>query len=270
MKKTKKTSKIDAFKNNLALAKADRQIPSVGVAAGLVIRETRIEKYFKNIEDSFFEIGKELSEIQKEKEYSEKSFEAYIKNRWDKTRSWGYQMIEAYQIKAELPESVQHVVQNQRQALAVGRIPKSERVKVLQAVSGDGESLGKKIQNRITEKAEEISKSLESEAEFRVIVKDFNGEEVPEEISEAFQYADQESKEQILNAQQIKNFLERDDAVTIEARGLRETAKDLLAGLKTHLTKHVLCPKCVGKKCAVCSKRGFVSNHFATKGIGKK
>jgi len=263
--KSTKKSKIDSFRDTLSTAKSERPLPTgAGIAARLAIHEVRIEKHLTSIDTSFFEIGKELAEIRDENDYGESTFEAYIKNRWNRNRDWGYKMIQGYQVKAGLPENVLPVIQNQKQALALGKAPEKERAAILKEVANDGEVTPKKIAEKIKEKSEP------KEAEFRVVVKDANGDEVPEAIEKEFQRAESGSKEQISNAQQIKNFLEHDDTITIEARALRETAKDLLAGLKTHLTKHVLCPKCGGKKCGVCSKRGFVSNHFATKGIGKK
>ncbi len=272
-KKSKpKSSKIDKFRETLSTKKEDRKIP-VGVPVQLAIHEARIENCIQQDKSIWLEIGKTLLAIQQQKEFPEKTFKAYIQRRWKRTRSWAYQIIEGYETVLALPKNVQPVVQNQKQALAIGKAEPEKRAAILKEAEKQGDTSPKKIFSLIEVGADKIEREKSEpkvEADFRVIVKDANGEDVPEEIEKDFQLAEEESKKQINSAQAIKNFLSTDEALNVEARGLRETAKDLLAGLKTHLSKHVLCPKCKGKKCAICSKRGFVSNHFATKGIGNK
>ncbi len=177
------------------------------------------------------------------------------------------QLAEYEEVKALLPKKVRTIVQTEGQARALKAAEPEVRAEILKEVASEGEVTAKAITEKIEEKKK---KEKPEEAEFEEVIKDYNDEAVPKNIVPEFQRVERESKEATQKIQWVKNYLEQDDLTTVEARALRETAKDLLAGLKTHLTKHVLCPKCHGAKCAVCSKRGFVSNHFATKGIGKK
>lgn len=271
MKKSKpKSSKIDKFRETLSTKKEDRKIP-VGIDADLLIDEMQIEKHLANAGTSFFEVDRLLTKICAEKKYTERTFDLYMRSRWGKSAKWAYKIMQDNRrVKTFSQSSVQNKQLseklNQNQAAALGKADPEKQAEILKDVAKEGKVTAKKISEKIAEKSE----SKKVDAEFRHIIKDANGEDVPEEIAKDFQLAEEESKKQINSAQAIKNFLSTDEALNVEARGLRETAKDLLAGLKTHLSKHVLCPKCKGKKCAVCSKRGFVSNHFATKGIGKK
>lgn len=245
---------------------ATRQNIESKQASRLTEREARIEKHLGLMDSFAFEIGKELAGINAEGDYPERSFETYVKRRWNRERNWAYKLIEGFEVRAELPESVSEKIQKTTQALALKAAPKAERAKVISDVAASGPVTAK----RISEKIEERKKEQPKDAEFEEITEDANGEAVPKNIASEFQRVERESKDAIQKVQGVKNYLEQDDLTTVEARALREVAKDLLAGLKTHLTKHVLCPKCAGKKCAVCSKRGFVSKHFASKGIGKK
>ncbi len=262
----KKPSKINQFNNNLSVAKEEREIPSVGVPADLALDELHIENCLKRGQVIAEDIGKTLAKIQQEKLFPEKTFELYVKRRWSHNRDWAYKMIQGYKNVLNLIQTSVDIKQlsSESQVSELSKAPKEKQEEILKEVAKEGKITAKKIAEKVKQKAEP------KDAEFRVVVKDFNDEEVPEEIADEFQRAEREAKEHINHAQGIKNYLERDDFTTVEARGLRETAKDLLAGLKTHLSKHVLCPVCHGDKCTTCSKRGFVSNHFATKGIGNK
>lgn len=270
MQKPKKVEQLNA---NLAMAKSERAIPSVN-GSTLAFHEQGLRENA----DSMFAFAMHLFQIKRKEMWREAGCSSYLnycearvptlfKSPFSTPRL--YQLAEWAEVNedvstiVETPSDVSTPLLNEAQARELSKAPKKKRAKVLAEASKDGKATAKKI-------AEVIEKQKPVTAEFREIVKDHNGDEVPEPIAAEFQRAEKESKENVLHAQAIKNYLERDDATTVEARGLRETAKDLLAGLKTHLTKHVLCPKCGGKKCAVCSKRGFVSNYFATKGIGKK
>lgn len=271
----KKPAKIEELNKNMALAKNERPIPAVNKGEESLKFH---EQGLRDNADSMFAFAMHLFQI-KSKELWRipgcNSYKDYCETRVITLFKIPFGKSQLYRLAewAEVNEDVSPIGEsasdastptvNEAQARELAKAPKKKRAKVLAEASKDGKATAKKI-------AEVIEKQKPVTAEFREIVKDHNGDEVPEPIAAEFQRAEKESKENVLHAQAIKNYLERDDATTVEARGLRETAKDLLAGLKTHLTKHVLCPKCGGKKCAVCSKRGFVSNYFATKGIGKK
>lgn len=268
-KDMKKPSKTEQLNRNLAVAKKDRKVPDVGTDAELAIDEAFIENRLKIAGAEMSSVYERLKKIKAEKRYKERTFDLYMKNRWGHSASWAYKLLKANLGVENFPQtSVENKRLkerlNQDQAAALGEAEPEKQEEILKEVAKSGKVTAKKIREKVKEK------SQPKEAEFRVVVKDFNDEEVPEHISAEFQRAERESKEQLSHIQQVKNFLEHDDLITVELRGLRETAKDLLAGIKTRFTKHVLCPVCKGNKCSVCSKRGFVSSHFANKGIPKK
>lgn len=154
MKKQKGKGKIETMRETLALAKSERPVPAnLGISARLGIHEVAIENHLANIDGSFFEIGKELAQIRDEQDFAEDTFEQYGKNRWNKPRDWCYKMIQGYEVKAGLPANVLNLIQNQGQALALGRAPKEKHEEILKEVSKSGEKVTAKA---ISEKVEEI------------------------------------------------------------------------------------------------------------------
>lgn len=258
MKKKKPSSKIDAFKNNLAVAKAERDMPSVGVVARLAIHEAKIERILSSIDASWVEIGKELYEIQAESDFAETTFEAYVKNRWSKSRDWAYKMIDGYKVKAELPANVENLIQTQSQARALKEAPKEKRAEVIKEVVKSGKPTAKKIAEVI-----ESKKAKPEEAEFRVVIKDFNDEEVPEEIAEEFTRSRDETKDIRSKLNEVRRWLEDEQVFKAELSrtDATQSVKDVIAMVAVCSGDYV-CPICKGKKCKVCSKRGFVSKMF--------
>lgn len=246
----KKPSKIDQLNRNLEMAKSNRRVPSVGIAARLAIHETRIEKHLTNIDTSFFEIGKELAEIQAEQDFGERTFEEYIKNRWGKERTWGYRMIEGYKVKAGLPTDVAPGIQTEKQARALKAAPPEKRAEVLREASKDGAPSARKI-------AEVI------EAEHRVVVTDANGAEVPEAIAAEFQKSRDEAKHVIGLLNEARRWFEDEQVFKAElARTECIEGTKAIISMVRQAAGDYLCPICQGKKCKVCSKRGFVSKLF--------
>lgn len=265
MKKKKTSSKIDAFKNNLAVAKSEREVPSVGVVARLAIHEAKIERLLTGIDASWVDIGKELYEIQSEGDFAETTFEQYVKNRWSKTRDWAYKMIQGYKVKAELPENVESIIQSQAQALAVKKAPKEKRAAVLKEAKMQGDTSPKKIKEIAESKKEEPK-----EAEFRVIVKDANDTEVPEEIAAEFQRSREETKDIRSKLNEVRRWLEDEQVYKAELSRTDaiQSVKDVLSMVAVVSGEYV-CPICKGKRCKVCHKRGFVSRLFYTQKISE-
>lgn len=78
----------------LELEKLERPVPAVGVAYRLAMHEIRLEKHLSRIDSSYFEIGKELMELQKELPKS--ILLAMVKERFDFSPEFTQELIDNY------------------------------------------------------------------------------------------------------------------------------------------------------------------------------
>ena len=218
-------------------------------------REKLIDKYLAVAEGAWFEIGKELAAIQAEGEFPEKTFEAYIKRRFGHERAWGYKLIDAYRVKAELPENVSHGIQNERQALALKAAPEELRAEVLAEASKDGAPTAKKISEAVEQK-KAAKKEETKEADFEEL--DELGAVIPKALREEWGRAEEIGKDYLAKVSVIRSGLKEEDSIFGEMDGVLEIANDLYASLK-QIIPYCVCPICKGKKCKVCHKRGFIS-----------
>jgi len=276
------------------------------VSDGDFLSSVELEQYNQNSKIvidgrlTFLDVGAALMRIRDGRQYREEylTFEECCNLKFDITRARGYEMLEAAATVSKLPQNVVNLLQNEGQAAALAKAPKKQRAKIIRDVAASGPVTAKAIADKIKEgeKASEspsdkvpesapiddkkchnkqlLKRAPEGgepvEGDFKEVVKDLNGDIIPDNIVEEYLRAEREGTEHLKEARSILRWLEKDDLTTMRVRGSLEHAKSLVAGIKIHQTKHVLCPKCHGKKCAVCLKCGFMSNDFATHGIGRE
>jgi hypothetical protein len=234
----KKPTKIQQLNDNLAKAKEDRTVTQP--TARLFVHEQSITKHLETIDTSFFEIGRELAEIRDENDYAESTFEEYVKRRWNKSRDWGYKMIEGYKVKAELPANVENIIQNQSQALAVSKVPKADRPAVLREASKNGQPTAKRIS--------------EVAAEFTEVYKDAKGNEIPKSLHTLW------AKYNSIG-QDVKRYINVIRGECVAGSPFGALPKDLdkhLSNLHANATLE-LC-SCMGKGCSKCSNIGIISS----------
>ncbi|HZK76340.1 MAG TPA: hypothetical protein VFD13_05470 [Candidatus Kapabacteria bacterium] len=102
--------------------------------------EDEIAQNLGAIEYAFFNIGEALTNISENRLYRGEygTFEEYIKQRWRWTRSMGYHLMHGYETRKGLPESERNLLQNIRQALALGKAPMGERADILRHLHSNG------------------------------------------------------------------------------------------------------------------------------------
>ena len=288
-----KTSKIEQTRANIEAAKnpevkkeiakaaggklsrreevANANTKNLSVTARLSGREQRIEKMLGDreghaigIKNCDFIIGEELYHIQQEGDFAEKTFELYIKNRWEKTRQWGYNLIDAYKVKDGLPENVNHGLQTERQARALKAAPKEEQTEILSEVMSEGEVTAVAIEKKIEQKKREPE-----QAEFETVIKDKLGNEVPKNLHSEWNRATELGKDYLQKVSIIRSAIKEDDEIFVEVRGARDTADSFYSQLK-QIIPYAICPVCSGKKCKTCSNRGFVSKSFYDQSLPNK
>jgi hypothetical protein len=259
MKKPNKPSKITTMRETLALAKGERLVPQIGVNTDLAIDEQHIENCIKKGEVLAEDVGKTLAKIQAEKKYPERTFELYMKRRWGKSGRWGYLMIKGYENAKNFSQTSVDIKQlsSQSQVSELAKAAPEKQAEILDEVSKEGKVTAKKIAEKIKEKAAPVT------ADFRVIVRDANDEEVPEEIVKEFQRSRDEVKHVRSLLNEVRRWLEDEQPYKVELsqRSTIESLKDVLASVNVVAGAYI-CVKCKGKKCAVCHKRGFVSEAF--------
>lgn len=247
----KKPSKIVELNSNLALEKSARKVPSLKNSLRLSRHEKQIEKNLatksKISAACDFEIGKELYQIHFEGDYTDASFEAYVKRRWEKTRQWGYNLIDAYKIKSELPESVNSCLQTESQARALKAAPEEQREEILKEVKSSGPVTAKTI-------SEQIKKSRIADAEFVAIErKDCDGTPIPEHLYNEFDKWNQISKDIRLWVNGLRSELK--DGTPFGA--LPKQEKTMLGDIYANSNLR-LCD-CGGTGCAACGNIGLIT-----------
>lgn len=134
---------------------------------------------------------------------------------------------------------------------ALAKVPEAEQAKVLAEASKDGNPTAKKIE--AAAKAED--------ADFEEVLKDKVGNDVPKKLISEWKRATEVGKDHLKKISEVRVSLKKEDAIFVEAKGAVEEADTLYGAIKK-IIPHAVCPYCKGSGCKVCSKRGFVSEHF--------
>lgn len=109
-----------------------------------------LEAVIEKGKQTFVDVGQALGTIQEKKLYREKfdTFEEYCKERWNWSRQYATNVINASGVVAALPQKLSTMVDNERAARALAKVPPKERAKVLReaVAKSDGPPTGKQIE----------------------------------------------------------------------------------------------------------------------------
>lgn len=216
-----------------------------------------------------FQSGVALAEIRDSKLYRKefKTFEEFCRSEFKIARRRAYQLIDAARIFEELPENVQKITQNESHIRALSKIPRDDRMEILNKIQNNG---------KIT--AEKISKSL--------IIKTYDktGFEIPENLISEWERSERVGKELMDMASKIKCTIERSKEINDSIFSEITTpaisySTNLYESLKC-ISPYAVCTSCQGHdsdRCTLCKRRGFISKYLydhavpeETKSIRKK
>lgn len=115
------------------------------VKAITAIHQRELSAYEKTIErgiGTFVEVGNALREIRDQKLYklTHKTFEAYVKERWNWSRPRAYQLIEAAEVDEGLSTNVDKKPTSEAQAREVAKAPPEKQAAVVEAVAAKAAS----------------------------------------------------------------------------------------------------------------------------------
>lgn len=120
---------------------------------------TKCEEVIDRTKGAFLECGIALASIRDKKLYRRdfRTFDAYCQDRWGWQRMHAHRLIEAAKVVEDLPQNVSRGIQNERQARALAKVPKEQRVEVIKAVTESGPITSE----RITETARKFKDPLD-------------------------------------------------------------------------------------------------------------
>lgn len=126
----------------------DRALTMVTTDMKVIIKKTKalleLEKPIHRLKEAWQKAAVALTTIRDTEKYKEAgygTFEAYCDGEWGWTRQRAYQLIEAANVAAELPENVNHGLHlNERQARELAKAPAEKREEVIKraTVHGNG------------------------------------------------------------------------------------------------------------------------------------
>jgi hypothetical protein len=226
-----------------------------------------LEKVIERGVESFLATGSALKEIRDQRLYREdyKTFEAYVKARWEFDRSRAYQLIEASDLKADLSTMVDKNpkvsdVKTERQLRELRTVPEGligDVIEKASEIAGDGLLTAKVLK----EAREQVLESEEPTAE-EPACEDVEPEPEPEPVGPLGCVG--WFKDQI----KLINELYRNLDTVAEAPGnellvsrrrsmLREI--EHIKGSFRAVMPHSICPRCQGKCCTQCGNHGWVN-----------
>lgn len=212
-----------------------------------------LETVIKTGQQAFRDVGNALLTVKEKKLYREKfaTFDEYCETKWGWTRQRAYQLIEATKAVASLPAKCQPLVDNERTAREVAKLPEPARAAVVVAAAEAGHVTAAAIR--------EAAKPVETHDV------DKTGMVIPKEILPEWNRA-LTFNEHLQELERVKravaNGLKDEDIV------FAEVTNTTLASLKAcrsdldRIIPHAVCPTCQGrqrKACKLCKGRGFIS-----------
>jgi len=252
MKKGKKTEAT-----NTNIAAVNRKNPET------IVSEKALEKQHKADKEtvrkgisSFVATGTALARIRDTRSFVTEgydNFESFCEIEFDFTPQYGNRLIVASTEFKKLPEKTQEHITTETQMKALAKAPEEKREEIISKVASEGAVTEKAITKKIKEKKEKAAP-----AEFDEVILDALDFEVPKPIVSEWKRAKALAKHLRKLASEIHVALKQDDPILAEVKALHEDAKALHHSIED-IDPYVRCPKCEGKGCAVCSKRGWIS-----------
>ena len=226
-----------------------------------------LEKVIESGVESFLATGSALKEIRDQRLYREgfKTFEAYVKARWEFDRSRAYQLIDASDLKADLSTIVDKnpkadEVKTEGQLRELASVPTESLAEVIAKaaeIAGDAPLTAKVLK----EAREQVLEPEEPTAE-EPACEDVEPEPEPEPVG-PLQCVGW-FKEQI----NLVNELIRNMDTVVEVPGnellmsrrlsIRREIEHIKGSFRA-VMPHAICPRCHGKGCAQCGNHGWVN-----------
>lgn len=217
------------------------------------------DKVVRDHKDSFVKCGLALERIRDERLYrdSYKTFEDYCQNRLGNGRRYANYLIEGAVAVKELPKSLGTIVPNSGAALAVARVPRKRRAKVIKEVVESGQPVTARA---ITEAANSISPPL-------AVYRDEIGIPIPSKIQHLWDRRI-EVREMMKSISEIKSAVSKGvketDPLYLELTNTAIADINTAYQVLTYVLPYAVCPSCQGHlaaSCTTCHGRGFVSKH---------
>jgi len=222
-------------------------------------RFIELEKTIKAGRQTFLDVGRALQEIRDGRLYrsDHATFEDYCQSKWDFSRQYAHSLISSAAAVSGLPKHLSTVVDKERPARALAKVPEAKRAAVVERAAAAGPLTAKAIAD--------AAKETEP-----VIELDNEGRAIPAKILPLWRRADDESREGMNMISKIKSAIksaqESEDPAWVELNhsSCLASLENVWGDLK-RVKPHAVCHACGGnrpEKCMACKGRGFVSSFF--------
>ena len=213
----------------------------------------RNESIIQAGKNTFVAVGIALTDIRERKLYRQdySSFEMYCQQRWGWSRQRASQMIQAAVVVQALPEKVSTMVDSERAARQIAKVPAEKREAVVKKAAAKGKVTGKTIKEA---------------AEAEVLVKDADGVEVPQRLIPLW-LRGREIAEVLWTLSKVKGALkvaqEQDDPLWRQVNFSAVIGDLQKAWTGIQVAKpYAVCPQCQGhpevSKCRLCLGTGII------------
>ena len=222
------------------------------------------ERVISEGQKTFVEVGTKLARVRDYKLYREKygTFAEYCEQKWGWGKRYANQLIEGTAAVKSLPAEVGIIVPNPGAALALARVPESQREAVLESAASTGPV---------------TAKSIKVAADAQVHEVDETGAVILPSIMDDWKRAREIGRTFTQKLSEIKCALEyglknRD---TVFAEVNNQTVADLTNAYSAVklIVPFCVCPTCQGRQrstCRTCSGRGFLSSFYYSTKIDEK
>jgi hypothetical protein len=242
----------------------------------------RLEKVVEAGKQTFVAVGLALTEIRDRKLYRRdySTFEAYCQDRWGWSRQRGSQLIQAAAVVEALPEKMSTVVDNERVARELAKLPVPQQKAVIKEAIKAGEPLTTPmvraklppppiVPKPLPPKPPTVPPSPKARPETKPDPepeRDKTGHPIPEKILNLWNEAC--GVQTLLSAiSSVRGTLRKQEDGKVFAETNMSSAMAHLdqayTDIKTALP-YAVCPTCQGKladTCTLCKGRGFISEH---------
>lgn len=211
-----------------------------------------LERTIGKTQGSFIACGNALAEIRDSKLYrsTHKTFEAYCSDVWGWSRQRAYQLIDAAELRAALPEKCQPGLTNEKQLRALKSVPKEKRAKIIESGATTTQEI--KVAAQIQDKD----------------YKDERGHDIPKSLKEDWMSACIVGNTIRQSGRAFKKVV--DDYLAIgdkfkQKHNLADQMSKDIGELVSEMSvaiPYAVCPFCHGKGCEKCHSRGWVSKLY--------
>jgi hypothetical protein len=234
-----------------------------------VVERRSLEKLEKVIEsgvESFLATGSALKEIRDQRLYREgfKTFEAYVKARWEFQKSYADKLIGSLEVKQNLgtmvPKSDADKIQNERQLRELKSVPDESLADVIakaSEIAGDAPLTAKVLKEARQQVLEPTEPTAEEPA-----CEDVEPEPEPEPVGPLDCVGWFKGQIGLVN-ELIRNMdtvaeAPGNEVLMSRRLSIRREIEHIKGSFRA-VMPHAICPRCQGKCCAQCGNHGWVN-----------